>query len=78
MQQATLDFRPVSHYNLSIEESCILQHGGKMTENQFEIERKFLIRMPDTAELLRLGERTEIVQTYLLCENGSARVRKRG
>lgn len=49
-----------------------------MTENQFEIERKFLIRMPDTAELLRLGERTEIIQTYLVCENGSARVRKRG
>ena len=46
--------------------------------NQFEIERKFLIRMPDTAFLLSQGEMSHIVQTYLKTEDGSERVRKRG
>lgn len=49
-----------------------------MGKSEFEIERKFLIRMPDVGQLLELGERTEIVQTYLKTHEGSARVRKRG
>lgn len=49
-----------------------------MAENTYEIERKFLIRMPDTEKLSEMGERTEIVQTYLKCDSGSERVRKRG
>lgn len=44
-----------------------------------EIERKYLIRRPAPACLADLGERTEIVQTYLMGTEGfSARVRKRG
>ena len=43
-----------------------------------EIERKFMIAMPDES-FLALMDRTEIVQTYLLGEKGSTeRVRKRG
>ena len=49
-----------------------------MGKNDFEIERKFLIRMPDLAQLEKLGEKSAIVQTYLKTEEGSARVRKRG
>ena len=43
-----------------------------------ETERKFLISFPDIAFLEGMGEcrKTDIVQTYLLCENGSMRVRK--
>ncbi len=44
-----------------------------------EIERKYLIRRPTPALLTDLGERTEIVQTYLVSADGfSSRVRKRG
>lgn len=49
-----------------------------MAKNEFEIERKFLIRMPELTRLEKLGEKTAIVQTYLNTEEGSARVRKRG
>ena len=49
-----------------------------MGNNGFEIERKFLIRMPDLAVLENQGEKTAIVQTYLKTDEGSARVRKRG
>lgn len=49
-----------------------------MDAGPFEIERKFLIRMPER-ELLRKASCTEITQTYLLSEGeGRARVRKRG
>ena len=48
-----------------------------MNINGMEIERKYMIAMPDAAFLESLGY-TEIVQTYLLGENGSTeRVRKR-
>ncbi len=48
-----------------------------MNINGFEIERKFLIAMPDPAFLDRC-ERSEITQTYLLgAENSTERVRKR-
>ena len=46
--------------------------------NQFEIERKFLIRMPDMDFLISMGDMSHIVQTYLKSDEGSARVRKRG
>ena len=51
-----------------------------MNNNGFEIERKFLIRYPDAAELSRCAESSEIWQTYLSGgEAGfSERVRKRG
>ena len=49
-----------------------------MGKSEFEIERKFLIRMPELPELEKLGENSAIVQTYLKTEEGSARVRKRG
>ena len=44
----------------------------------YEIERKFLIKYPDTAILKKLPGAVvkEIVQTYLLCDTGSLRVRK--
>ena len=47
---------------------------------QFEIERKFLIKYPDMAMLRTHAEGTEIVQTYLLspAKGVTARVRKRG
>ena len=45
---------------------------------QFEIERKFLIRMPDLDFLLAAGDMSHIVQTYLKTDEGSERVRKRG
>ena len=49
-----------------------------MNINGMEIERKYMISMPDRAFLEALGY-TEIVQTYLLGEVGSTeRVRKRG
>ena len=43
-----------------------------------EIERKFLIKYPDTARLESLPgvRRAEIVQTYLLSDEGTARVRE--
>jgi CYTH domain-containing protein len=43
-----------------------------------ETERKFLIRMPNTALLSSL-ENARVMnmeQTYLVCENGNARVRR--
>ena len=48
--------------------------------NGFEIERKYLIRMPDPAFLEANASPSEIVQTYLLrpAPQISARVRKRG
>lgn len=50
-----------------------------MKDIHFEIERKYLIRMPDPAWLAREAEGTEITQTYLLSPPGiSERVRKRG
>ena len=48
-----------------------------MNVNGFEIERKFLIAMPEPA-FLESCERSEITQTYLLGEeNTTERVRKR-
>ena len=46
----------------------------------FEIERKYLIRMPDPGFLQQNASPTEIVQTYLLppATHINARVRKRG
>ena len=46
--------------------------------DNFEIERKFLIRYPGR-EVIESSDRTEIVQTYLRPENGAGteRVRKR-
>lgn len=43
-----------------------------------ETERKFLIHFPDIAFLESLCDcrKTDMVQTYLLCGNGSMRVRK--
>ena len=51
-----------------------------MSDVHYEIERKFLIRMPSEAELKAAGaEATEITQTYLLASPGTTeRVRKRG
>lgn len=50
-----------------------------MNEIHYEIERKYLIRMPDRAWLEREAEGTEIIQTYLLAAPGTTeRVRKRG
>lgn len=51
-----------------------------MNVNNTEIERKFLIRYPDTAYLSEHGEYTEIIQTYLVKNEKkmSERVRKRG
>lgn len=49
-----------------------------MNINGMEIERKFMIVMPDKA-LLDSMEATEITQTYLLSDkNATERVRKRG
>ena len=49
-----------------------------MSNEHFEIERKFIIRRPDLSYLEANGEATEILQTYLLGKPGeSARVRKR-
>lgn len=47
-------------------------------KNQFEIERKFLIRMPDLGFLNTAGKMSHIEQTYLKTDEGRARVRKRG
>ena len=50
-----------------------------MDEIHFEIERKYLIRMPDRAWLEKEAEGTEITQTYLLSPPGTTeRVRRRG
>ena len=48
--------------------------------NVFEIERRYLIRYPELRELDQIGEKTEIVQTYLLPDAvwNTNRVRKRG
>lgn len=44
-----------------------------------EIERKYLIRYPDTDFLLKLAcSKVEIVQSYMIDENGRFRLRKRG
>ena len=44
----------------------------------YEIERKFLIKYPDTEFLMEIhgAVAKDIVQTYLLCDTGSLRVRK--
>ena len=48
-----------------------------MNVDRFEIERKFLIAMPEDS-LLKDAERSDIVQTYLLGEEGTTeRVRAR-
>lgn len=50
-----------------------------MNDIHYEIERKYLIRMPDRAWLEREAEGSEIIQTYLLAAPGTTeRVRKRG
>ncbi len=50
-----------------------------MNDLHFEIERKYLIRMPDPEWLAREAEATEIRQTYLLtAPDCTERVRKRG
>lgn len=50
-----------------------------MSEIPFEIERKFLIRMPDLAWLRSAASASKITQTYLLVEQEgmSERVRRR-
>jgi len=50
-----------------------------MNQNGFEIERKFLIKMPDAALLEQCTDCSEIEQTYLAIPQikGNARVRKR-
>ena len=50
-----------------------------MEETPYEIERKFLIRMPDLDWLSSVASRSHIVQTYLLREHKetSERVRSR-
>ncbi len=49
-----------------------------MKEKNTEIERKFLIAYPDESALLALpgARKSEITQTYLLCEDGERRVRE--
>ena len=48
-------------------------------EANYEIERRFLIRMPDVQRLSAMGESSSITQTYLKSEKGTtARVRRRG
>ena len=50
-----------------------------MQTDHFEIERKYLIQMPDRDYLESAAAMTQIVQTYLNAEPGvTARVRKRG
>ncbi len=50
-----------------------------MRDIHYEIERKYLIRMPDLAWLRAAAESSEITQTYLLAAPGTTeRVRKRG
>lgn len=50
-----------------------------MRTDHFEIERKYLIRMPDRSYLESAAAMTQIEQTYLCAEPGvTARVRKRG
>ena len=50
-----------------------------MKDVHFEIERKYLIGMPDPGWLAAEAEGTEITQTYLLAAPGTTeRVRKRG
>ena len=50
-----------------------------MRDVHFEIERKYLIRMPERAWLAANAEGTEITQTYLLARPGTTeRVRRRG
>ncbi|MCR5663907.1 MAG: hypothetical protein K6G17_03395 [Oscillospiraceae bacterium] len=51
-----------------------------MSDVHFEIERKFLIRMPDLSWLEKSASKTEITQTYLIPERAECteRVRKRG
>ena len=51
-----------------------------MNGDNFEIERKFLIRYPDRGWLFARAEVTEITQTYLCspAPGHTARVRKRG
>lgn len=48
--------------------------------DNFEIERKFLIRYPEKSLIDACGDVSEIVQTYLLPgkDGGTERVRKRG
>lgn len=50
-----------------------------MRDIHYEIERKYLIRMPERAWLRAAAESSEITQTYLLSAPGTTeRVRKRG
>ena len=50
-----------------------------MNTNNLEIEKKFLIKYPDTEYLKSISEYTDIEQVYLESENGvSERIRKRG
>ncbi len=50
-----------------------------MTNNNLEIEKKFLIQYPDTEYLKTISDYTEIEQIYLKSEKGiSERIRKRG
>lgn len=45
----------------------------------YEIERKFLINMPNLKELEKKAEKVEIIQTYLTSSNGDEiRIRQRG
>lgn len=50
-----------------------------MNDTPYEIERKYLIRLPDLSWLSSVAERSHIAQTYLLNEQKgmSERVRKR-
>ena len=67
-----LDFCPPTYYNRSM-------NNVKDNYEHYEIERRFLIAMPDEAVLSACAERTDIVQTYLAAQPGeTARVRMRG
>lgn len=69
---------------------CILHRDeGKRTDiltqeiesllNNIELEKKFLIKLPDMASLSVYHPFTvDIEQIYLTCQNGSHRIRKRG
>lgn len=57
----------------------ILKKGKIMNQNDYEIERKFLIRMPAAAWLAKSCHGSDIVQTYLKTDEAdrSERVRRR-
>lgn len=69
----------VPDYENRLSKQATGTHGGGFAAEHAEIERKFLIRMPELAELTRTAQRSEIEQTYLAPDKDGvrARVRKR-